>query len=85
MKKLIGSLFFAMITVAVVYCNYHAIKESVPFLRRQCNRFAKSKLVTMPKSWLNRVTSANIVVATKTKAKDAGGRVVHMFKRSETA
>ena len=72
LNKLIGSLFLAMTTVALVYINYHAIKDSVPFMRRQYDKIG---------GLFNRVTESK-AVATVTSA---GGRVVHMFKRSETA
>ena len=72
-----------MTTVALVYINYHAIKESVPFLRRQRDKLTNSKPYTKVSGWIGNVTQSNIVKGTKTKAKDAGGRLVHMFKRSE--
>ena len=76
MKKLIASLFLAMTTVALVYINYHAIKDSVPFFVRLRNKVTGSKTYA-------RVSG--LAKGTKTKVSSAGGRVVHMFKRRETA
>ena len=85
MKKLIGSILASMTIVAIVYCNYHAIKDSAPFFRHQLDRIRGSKAVTRMSGWCSRVTESNIVQGTKAKASSAGGRVVHMFKRREEA
>lgn len=83
MKKLIGSLLAAMMVIAMLYCNYHAVKDSVPFFQRQYDRVTNSKLWNKVHSWIHRVTNLNMVQGTKTKVSNAGGRVIHMFKRSE--
>jgi hypothetical protein len=85
MKSLLAKVFGLMALVAVVYCNYHAVKDSAPFFKRQLNRVRGSKAYTRVSGWVDRVTSSNIVQGTKAKATSAGGRVVHMFKRRETA
>jgi len=83
MKKLLVSIFGAMTVVGLVFLNYHAIKESAPFLRRMRDKFTNSKPYTKVSGWCSRVTQSNIVQGTKTKVKDTGGRLVHMFERSE--
>lgn len=83
MKKLIVSLLAAMTVIAVLYCNYHVIRDSVPFFRRMRNRVTGSKLWIKVSSWTHRMTDSNIVQGTKTKVSSAGGRVIHMFKRGE--
>jgi hypothetical protein len=83
MNILFGKLFGVMAIVAVIYLNYHAIKDSVPFLRRQLDRVIGSKIFTKARNWVGNVTQSNIVQGTKSTVSDAGGRVVHMFKRSK--
>lgn len=75
MNKFIGSILGVMAIVAVMYCNYHAIKESVPFLRRQRDRVTQSKPFTKVSNWIK---------GTKTAVSDASGRVVHIFKRKKS-
>lgn len=74
MNKVFGSILGAMAIVAVIYLNYHAVKDSVPFLRRQRDRVTNSKPFIKVSNWFK---------GTKTKAQDVSGRLVHMFKRKE--
>lgn len=83
MKKLIGLIFATMTVIAVVYCNYHAVRESKPFFTKARDRLTGSKAYTKISGLVGRVTDSNIVQGTKTKVSNAGGRVVHMFKRRE--
>lgn len=76
MNKLVGSILGAMAVVAVMYLNYHAVKESVPFLRRQRDRVTQSKPFVKVSDWIK---------GTKTTVSDASGRVIHMFKRKKSA
>jgi len=85
MKSLLVKLFCVMSVITVIYCNYHAIRESTSFFKRQLNRVRNSKPYARVSGWVSRVTDSNIVQGTKAKASSAGGRVVHMFKRHETA
>ena len=82
MKKLIGSILAGMTVIAILYCNYCAVRESKPLFKRMLDSITGSKPYTTVSGWVHRVTDSNLVQGTKTKVKNTGGRLVHMFDRS---
>lgn len=74
MKKLFGLLLVTMGMVALVYVNYHAIKDSKPWFRRQLDKLMGTKLYQKYSGGVSR---------TKTVIHNTGDRVVHIFRRKE--
>ena len=44
MKKFFGVLIVSMTTVAIVWANYRAVSESVPFFKRMFNKVRTVKV-----------------------------------------
>ena len=72
-KALVG-LFGFMGIVAVVYCNYHAVRESKPFVTRMWSKLMDTRIVKFSGRQINRVTGSKIVTSTT-------GRITHIFSK----
>jgi len=67
MSKLLGSILAAMTLIAITYCNYRAVKESIPFWQRQ----------------INRIKGSRVVRGTKGQVTNIKDRIVHKFDRTK--
>ena len=83
MTKWIAGIFTAMVSVAVVYLNYRAVKEMKPWLSRQWTKVRSSKAYASIGNTWHRMTDMNIVQGTKLRIVHTKDRACHLFDRAE--